>query len=42
MSDLGETVSVTFTAPEERGEYGYVCTFPGHRAPMQGTMHAEN
>lgn len=34
----GETVEVTFTVPEETGEYGYVCTFPGHWATMQGTM----
>jgi azurin len=37
----GETVSVTFTVPEEPGEYGYVCTFPGHWATMQGTMYVE-
>jgi len=35
----GETVSVTVTVPEETGEYGYLCTFPGHWATMQGTMH---
>lgn len=35
----GETVSITFTAPEEVGDYGYVCTFTGHWATMQGTMH---
>lgn len=35
----GETVEVTFTAPEETGDYTYVCTFPGHWATMQGTMH---
>lgn len=34
----GETVSVTFTTPSESGEYGYVCTYPGHWATMQGTM----
>lgn len=34
----GETVEVTFTAPEETGEYGYVCTYPGHWATMNGTM----
>lgn len=28
----GETDSVTFTAPEETGEYDYLCTFPGHYA----------
>lgn len=38
MSKPGETVEVTFTVPEEPGEYGYVCTFPGHWATMQGTM----
>ncbi len=39
MSKPGETVSVTFTVPEETGEHGYVCTFPGHWATMQGTMY---
>lgn len=34
----GETVEVTFTAPEETGAYRFVCTFPGHWATMQGTM----
>ena len=34
----GETVEVTFTAPEEPGTYRYICTFPGHWATMQGTM----
>lgn len=37
----GETVEVTFTVPEETGEYGYVCTFPGHWATMQGTMYVK-
>jgi azurin len=39
ISKPGETVSVTFTVPEETGEHGYVCTFPGHWATMQGTMY---
>ena len=38
MADPGETVSVTFTVPEEPGEYGYLCTFPGHYVTMYGTM----
>ena len=38
MSGPGETVSVTFTTPEETGDYGYVCTYPGHWATMRGTM----
>lgn len=39
LAKPGETVSVTFTVPEEVGDYGYVCTFTGHWATMQGTMH---
>jgi len=38
ISGPGETVSVTFTTPSEPGEYGYLCTYPGHWATMQGTM----
>ena len=41
MSKPGETVSVTFTVPDSTGEYGYLCTFPGHWATMQGTMHVK-
>jgi azurin len=31
----GESDTITFTAPDESGEYDYVCTFPGH---FQGGM----
>jgi azurin len=41
ISKPGETVSVTFTTPSEPGEYGYVCTYPGHWATMRGTMIVE-
>jgi azurin len=35
----GETTEVTFTAPEEPGEYEYICTFPGHfSAGMKGVL----
>ena len=34
----GETVSITFTAPEEPGSYAFLCTFPGHFATMNGVM----
>lgn len=30
MAGGGETVEVTFTVPEIAGDYGYVCSFPGH------------
>lgn len=39
MAGDGETVTVTFTAPETPGEYEYICTFPGHYAGgMKGTL----
>ena len=39
MAGGGETVEVTFTAPEEPGEYEYICTFPGHYSGgMKGTL----
>lgn len=41
IAEPGETVEVTFTVPDEPGEYGYVCTYPGHWATMQGTMYVE-
>lgn len=30
MAGGGETVEVTFKAPETPGDYEYVCSFPGH------------
>ncbi|HLS29943.1 MAG TPA: plastocyanin/azurin family copper-binding protein [Flavobacteriaceae bacterium] len=39
MAAGGETVEVTFTAPERPSKYMYVCTFPGHFfAGMMGTL----
>lgn len=35
----GESDSVTFTVPEEPGEYTFICSFPGHYAGgMVGTL----
>lgn len=35
----GETVEVTFTVPEEEGDYEYICSFPGHYAAgMTGVL----
>lgn len=35
----GETVEVTFTVPQKKGVYTFVCTFPGHFAlGMKGTL----
>lgn len=35
----GETADVTFVAPTERGDYQFICTFPGHFAVgMKGVL----
>jgi azurin len=34
-----QSVTLSFTAPEDPGDYPYVCTFPGHWRTMQGTMN---
>ncbi len=36
----GESDSVTFVAPE-KGEYDYLCSFPGHYAMMKGKLIVE-
>lgn len=38
----GESDTIEFTAPEEAGEYDYVCSFPGHfAAGMAGKLIVE-
>jgi azurin len=34
----GETVEVTFTAPDQAGDYPYICTTPGHYMMMKGLL----
>lgn len=42
MAAGGETVEVTFTVPEETGEYEYICSFPGHfSGGMKGILNVE-
>jgi len=38
MAGPGETVDVSFTAPDQDGKYIYICTFPAHYPSMQGTL----
>lgn len=33
-----EKQEIEFTAPEESGDYPYVCSFPGHAATMKGVL----
>jgi putative heme-binding domain-containing protein len=35
----GESATLRFVAPEQLGDYPYVCTFPGHWRVMNGVMH---
>lgn len=38
----GESDSITFTVPEETGEYDYLCTFPGHYSGgMYGVINVQ-
>lgn len=34
----GKSETLSFDAPKDPGEYGYVCTFPGHWVRMYGVM----
>ncbi len=37
-----ESVTITFTTPQQAGDYEYICTFPGHfAAGMRGTLHVK-
>lgn len=38
LTKPGETSEVTFTAPEQPGNYPYICTVPGHYMMMKGTL----
>jgi len=34
----GESARLRFTAPEQEGNYPYICTFPAHWITMKGVM----
>ena len=36
--DPQQSDTITFIAPEQEGDYPYVCTLPGHAFSMKGTM----
>lgn len=38
LLDNGQEEVMEFNAPSEPGDYGFVCTFPGHHILMRGTM----
>ena len=41
IAEPGKSFTIHFTAPAERGEYPYLCTFPGHWQIMNGMMTVE-
>lgn len=38
----GQEMKIEFRAPDEAGDYPFVCTFPGHGFVMYGTMRVSN
>ncbi|MBC7691767.1 MAG: hypothetical protein H7222_08350 [Methylotenera sp.] len=38
LANPGESQTVEFTAPEQPGDYPFICTFPGHAALMKGVL----
>jgi azurin len=37
----GQSETLDFTAPVEKGDYPYICSFPGHSILMNGVMKVE-
>lgn len=37
----GQTVTVSFTAPNEKGDYIYICSFPGRYSVSKGILTVE-
>ncbi len=37
----GQSETLDFTAPAEKGDYPYICSFPGHSIVMNGVMKVE-
>ncbi|MDG2167426.1 MAG: GDSL-type esterase/lipase family protein [Opitutales bacterium] len=41
LVDIGESFTLNFTAPSEKGSYPFLCTFPGHWRIMRGILVVE-
>jgi azurin len=41
LVDIGESFTLNFTAPSEKGNYPFLCTFPGHWRIMRGILVVE-
>ncbi len=41
ITNAKKSFTIHFTAPKEKGDYPYLCTFPGHWAVMNGVLTVE-
>jgi azurin len=41
MANPKESFTIHFDAPKEKGDYPYLCTFPGHWMVMNGVLKVE-
>ena len=41
LLNSGQSETLAFVAPSERGDYPYICTFPGHAATMRGVFRVK-
>ena len=41
LVDPNHSTTIHFQAPPEKGDYPYLCTFPGHTRIMRGVLHVE-
>jgi azurin len=41
LLNIKESETLEFTAPADKGDYPYLCTFPGHSLIMNGVMKVE-
>lgn len=41
MIDPTKSDKITFTAPKDKGDYPFMCTFPGHGTVMKGIMKVQ-
>jgi azurin len=41
LVDPGASFELTIAAPDQPGDYPYICTFPGHWRLMQGVLQVQ-
>ncbi|MBP7948635.1 MAG: heme-binding domain-containing protein [Verrucomicrobiales bacterium] len=41
LVEAGRSITIHFQAPLQKGDYPFLCTFPGHTRIMRGVLHVE-